>query len=509
MRTADAWSSRLSPSPVENRPLRLAGWMLLLGLVMVGFLAWYYYQEQITLIAELRRAEPVDEVAIAQARNDILRHTLTATAGFAGAAVLLLNFQKQRHEEYNATQQRIADLRIQAVAQLGSDSASVRIGGLHNLERLADSHPELRQIVLDEIGAYLRLGRPHSATDGPSGPDASPTDPAGIDESEADWREVRLVAQEILQRHLKFRTRGQRRRYWNHTRLNLRNTLLDDIDLRDSRLVNLDLTGATLRNRATFAGALLKGPADFQRVNLTGHVSFFEATVKGDITFSDADFRGAAGFQQAHFTGDVDFTSARFAKTADFREARFAGIARFSGTQFAGYAYFGDVRFVYGYFGEAQFAGSVSFGEALFAVAATFNEARFAGEAVFGEVQIAGNAAFEEARFADEAYFGAAQIAGYAHFKGALFAGDANFEEAQFEGHTDFREVQIAADADFREARFRGDAFFGAAQIAGSAFHWEAQFDDYTAGDVSGVPATGGAPRTRELIEPPASGGTV
>lgn len=141
----------------SGRPLPLAAWMLLIGLFGIGVLVYGFWDQQYELIKVLRIQDPVDEVAIAEARNDILRTTLTATAGLAAAAVLLLNFQKQRHEEYNSTQQRIADLRIQAVQQLGSASPSVRIGGLHNLERLGEAHPELRQIVLDEICSYLRL----------------------------------------------------------------------------------------------------------------------------------------------------------------------------------------------------------------------------------------------------------------------------------------------------------------------------------------------------------------
>ncbi|RCG28724.1 hypothetical protein DQ384_23640 [Sphaerisporangium album] len=57
---------------------------------------------------------------------------------------------------------QITDLSAKASEQLGSDKAAVRIGGLTDLERLAQAHPELRQTVVDRICAYLRAPLPAS-----------------------------------------------------------------------------------------------------------------------------------------------------------------------------------------------------------------------------------------------------------------------------------------------------------------------------------------------------------
>jgi hypothetical protein len=42
-------------------------------------------------------------------------------------------------------------------AELGSDKAAVRIGGLADLERLGQNNADMRQTVVDRICAYLLL----------------------------------------------------------------------------------------------------------------------------------------------------------------------------------------------------------------------------------------------------------------------------------------------------------------------------------------------------------------
>jgi ABC-type transport system involved in cytochrome bd biosynthesis fused ATPase/permease subunit len=65
--------------------------------------------------------------------------------------------QREHHRQVAADQAaHITDLSSKASEQLGSEKAAVRIGGLTDLERLAQSYPELRQTVVDRICAYLR-----------------------------------------------------------------------------------------------------------------------------------------------------------------------------------------------------------------------------------------------------------------------------------------------------------------------------------------------------------------
>lgn len=459
LKAADLRLGPGAPPRGSSRPLPLAAWMLGLGLVVVGILALNYYQEQTKLIDELHQVEPVDEVAIAEARNDILRHTLTATAGFAGAAVLLLNFQKQRHEEYNATQQRIADLRIQAVEQLGSDSASVRIGGLHNLERLGESHPELRQIVLDEIGAYLRLGRCSPVPSEGAEPEQTPVAP-GMGLEEHDRREVRLVAQEILQRHLKFRTAEQRRRYWSHGRLNLRNAVFEGFDFSESLLTNIDLTGATFHGPANFGGSVLKESADLRNTAFAGEMTFAEAVAKCGITFERSVFKGSALFHAARFEKEAVFPEAQFNRTATFADAQFKGPAVFDAVRFEGFAGLRTARFEdRATFVEARFGAIADFWEVRFEGHTTFREARF-GFAAFQLARFGKGVSFQGVRFEDGTAFQQAEFGGGAVFREARFEDKANFQRARFEGEAHFEKTKFQSDANFSDARFEHDPDF-------------------------------------------------
>lgn len=196
--------------------------------------------------------DPAAELEIARLEAEARRNALATGAGFVAIAALILALRRQQHLEQStanseadalrrqqhlersaaaaeddALQRRITDARIRAVEQLGSDNPAVRIGGLHNLERIGQQHTELRQVVFDEICSYLRLPftPPGSETKGslparqfePIGP--PPADTKGDDAE----REVRLIAQEALQRHLR---PAYEDRYWEHTRLNLRNAVL-------------------------------------------------------------------------------------------------------------------------------------------------------------------------------------------------------------------------------------------------------------------------------------------
>src|SRR5690606_34303353 len=152
------------------------------------------------------------ELEIGRLRAEARRNALALGAGLAALAALALAVRRQYHHEQttvktqeDALQRRITDARVRAVEQLGSDNPAVRIGGLHNLERIGQLHPELRQVVLDEICSYLRL--PYTSPDAKSKPERLPDrqfEPVGPPSAEADGAEaegaeaegeVRLIAQ--------------------------------------------------------------------------------------------------------------------------------------------------------------------------------------------------------------------------------------------------------------------------------------------------------------------------
>ena len=221
---------------------------------------------------------------------------------------------------------RAAGLYVEAVKQLGDASAPIRIGGLHALARLAQSHPRYRQDVVDKICAYLRMTNPH--------------DDRAIGYTDAEFVscpefEVRRTAQGILTSHLRRPAVGRTpKSFWPNI----------DIGLERARLFNLDLSGCHIRT-ANFVGAWITGAAGFS-----------ETTFSGDADFYGVHFDGAASFARVAFHGRAQFGLATFCTHPWFANATFHGVATFDDTDFQD-----DAVFV-----EATFLGPVAMDKASF-----------------------------------------------------------------------------------------------------------------------------------------------
>ncbi|WP_199044362.1 pentapeptide repeat-containing protein [Glycomyces salinus] len=304
------------------------------------------------------------DLAIARMQAQALRNALAATGGLGVLVALAVTIRRQFHHEQatrdtqaaelrrqehleekaadekdDALQRRITDARVRAVEQLGSANPAVRIGGLHNLERIGQQHAELRQVVLDEICAYLRLpytppeqepkaGRPPLHHFEPIGPP-----PAAATSGEAEG-EVRLIAQEILQRHL---NPDREDLYWDHSRLNLRSAYLKDIDFGNCHLTGADFTNATFTGGADFWGATFTGRADFGGATFNNYARFGGATFTRHVLFEGRTFTGReALFGRPNFSSHGLIGGATFTGLADFGGARFDGGVVLGNARFQG-----------------------------------------------------------------------------------------------------------------------------------------------------------------------------
>jgi uncharacterized protein YjbI with pentapeptide repeats len=404
-------SENVPKQPWRPRPIR--SWVLLVvfGLILIG--GWCYYELQMTEIESLRTAGDTQaDLEIAKMRLDTVRATLTVAAGIGAASALVLSFRRQQHDEYHSTQQRITELRMQAVEQLSSSDYTIKRSGLSNLERLGAQHEELRQQVLDEICSYLR----------------SPFDAEASSTSDPE-REVRALALEILQRRLNRRLGS--RDYWSHTRLNLEGAVLTSVDFSDCRLQNSDFTGARFRSdadfhRASFEGqtrfsrAEFEGSAEFSRVSFGGEANFEEAMFRSDAAFRRATFNGTASFERSMVAEEIDCSLAEFQRLL-LTEAIVAGDAIFEGTVFHSYS---------------------GFALTVFRNRADFELARFEGPATFKEAEFSGEVGFMDVGF------------DWVDFERSAFLSDAVFDQSMFQGHTVFREAAFMARASFREVHF-------------------------------------------------------
>jgi hypothetical protein len=302
----------------------------------------------------------------------------------------------------DAQRRRDTELYAGAVAQLGSDRAAVRLGGLYALEQLGQDSIRQRQLVIDLICAYLRMP-PDSATGDvatDSATHAATTDPQYADRE----REVRSTAQRILHRHLLARAP-------DHTSIHTgTGTGTGDTDTDTGGAgrfwpgMDLDLTGAWLEE-FTLADCLVES-ARFDRAGFLGTAVLDRARFRGAATFNDAYFSADAAFTGAQFESQATFTGLRVEGDAWFSGAGFSGDARFTRARFGAVALFENVRFAAAAeFGDAEFVGAAGFGQAWFATSARFDGARFTDAAVFDHARFDGDVRFGHARFTGSTEF--------------------------------------------------------------------------------------------------------
>jgi uncharacterized protein YjbI with pentapeptide repeats len=337
--------------------------------VVVGYLLW-----------GTTRAEHRDAFDIGWKSSAAV---LAVLATFITADRLRLG-QREHHRQLvvaHLTQQdliarQITDLSAKASEQLGNDKAAVRIGGLTDLERLAQSHPELRQTVVDRLCAYLRAPF-----------DPPEETPSGDDHVTRRLElDVRRTAQRILARHLRWPADlpSMPATFWDGVNLDLRDAVLVDLNLDhcrvgDADFVNAQLHGLTSVRQATLANALFPnatffGPADFTASSITRYANFIEATFADFTNFSRTTLEHA-GFLHTTFSGHAVFTEATFTGDAFFGQAALAEGGHFEMAAFHGKASFNGATFAEG----AEFAGAVFSGET------SFERATFAGPTWFGD----------------------------------------------------------------------------------------------------------------------------
>lgn len=444
------------------RPIPAWRWTLV---ALAAFLA-VSFGITLWLLAIAGSAKPGTDRA--NARLDAVRTGLAAGAGAGAAVGLILAFRRQHHQEvatnltdFDASERRITELYTNAVEQLGSEKAPVRLGGLYALDRLAQDNPEHRQTIVNVVCAYLRMPFPPAAPGSRPVPETGEGTDAGepapsaemsaLPDSHENWqqeRQVRLTAQRVLSGHLRSpdtHPAGDpaRSRFWPGVRLDLTGATLIDFNLQLCVLATASFGGATFTGRALFDGAI---------------------------------FTSEASFDEATFTGDAHFYQATFASTAGFGGASFTGTAGFDGATFTGYAAFGNARFS----GGALFSGATfsdaGFGGATFTSRARFQSARFTGGASFREATFTDSARFEKARFGRDAMFWGAGFGGETWFTGATFTGDATFLKATFTGDTLFNEVTFTGDAKFTETTFSGTVWYNEATFTGRAGFYGATF---------------------------------
>lgn len=419
--------------PTERQLRVMPWWLVLVGLLLAAALGWLVLD---LLLTEADRASQPDTRATL--RIDAIRTGLTVVAGTGGGLALLLAARRQwiteraqRHQEnvatrdqahrdrvqahaesvaeaaqrqqdrqstaaeHDAAERRLTELYTRAVELLGNDSAAVRLGGLHALERLGQDNPGQRPTIGAVLCAYLRM----------PAPDDQPRE-----------TEVRRTAQRVLTRHL----RADDAAHWPEVVLDLNGATLVDFDATGCTLVDATFTATAFTGTTTFAGAtvrgrLLLGAATFDDVDFEGLV------VDGEALLDGVRVGGLAGFDGAAFTDGLSCRRSTFAGLTSFSRVTFGHPTSFDATRFE------DATT----FRQAVFDGALSMEHTEFGRSADFHSVQFTYMALFRWTMFGAEALFDKALFRDAANFGRARFHSMASFRDAQFSRPPQVEQAR------------------------------------------------------------------------------
>lgn len=419
--------------PTERQLRVMPWWLVLVGLLLAAALGWLVLD---LLLTEADRASQPDTRATL--RIDAIRTGLTVVAGTGGGLALLLAARRQwiteraqRHQEsvaardqahrdrvqahaesvaeatqrqqdrqataaeHDAAERRLTELYTRAVELLGNDSAAVRLGGLHALERLGQDNPGQRPTIGAVLCAYLRM----------PAPDDQPRE-----------TEVRRTAQRVLTRHL----RADDDAYWPEVVL----------DLTGATLVDFDATGCTLVD-ANFTATAFTGTTTFASVTVRGRLQLGAATF-GDVVFEGLAADGEVLLDGVRVSGQATFDGATFADGLACRRSTFAGHTSFRQVTFGQPTSFDATRFEDSTtFRQAVFDGALSMEHTEFGRSANFHAARFTNMALFRWTVFGAEALFDQARFTDAANFGRARFHSMASFRDTQFSRPPQVDQAR------------------------------------------------------------------------------
>ncbi|QRX92343.1 MULTISPECIES: pentapeptide repeat-containing protein [Streptomyces] len=289
--------------------------------------------------------KPLDTTA----QLELLKLVFAVVAGVGALIALVTSYRRQRIDElageraeraqahtekvaeaniHDAAERRVTELYSQAVEQLGHEKATVRLGGLYSLERLAQHNKEHRQVVVEVICAYLRM---------PFDPPADCRDAGGLRDQDAathQERQVRSAAQNILARHLRpeplgMRFEGRGREvidnpsYWPDVTLNLCGAVLVDVDFSECFLSEPAFDEAKFIGQSRFSGAVLLGSARFAHAEFKGYAAFDGVECMGHLFSHDSVYEGVADFRGSAFRQQHSLTRVIFKDEAWFTDAQF------------------------------------------------------------------------------------------------------------------------------------------------------------------------------------------
>ena len=340
-----------------------------------------------------------------------------------------------RQFDENAFKERKAERReryTEAVEQLGSKEAPVRIGGVYTLVGLVDEWLEEKnleyserlkegQVIINNLCAYIRFpftlasyydelseDKPSSEGIYKDNQQKFYTDKAEF-KSEAD---IRLsIIKEIHNRlqNPEINTPGA----WSDFEYDFSgSTFFYPVDLTNSYYTKpINFSGSTYQDEVRFDGSVYKDEADFGN-----------SIYKSWATFDGSTYTGWVGFNCSTYQSWADFSNSTYQSEVYFSDSTYKGKADFCGSTYQNEVYFSYST----YQNEADFSDSICQGKA------DFSDSTYRGWADFRNSAYQGRAGFTDSIYQNEVYFSGSTYEDKADFSGSIFCGDVYYGKDRY-----------------------------------------------------------------------------
>ena len=362
-----------------------------------------------------------------------------------------------RQFDENAFKERKAERReryTEAVEQLGSKEAPVRIGGVYTLVGLVDEWLEEKnleyserlkegQVIINNLCAYIRspftLASYYDelSEDNPSSEGIYKDNQQKFYTDKADFKaeaDIRLsIIKEIHSRlqNPEINTPGT----WSDFEYDFSgSTFFYPIDLTNSYYTKpVNFSGSTYQDEVRFDGSVYKDEADFGSSIYKSWATFDGSTYTGWVGFNCSTYQSWADFSASTYQDGATFMSSTYQSWADFSNSTCQSEVYFSDStykgkaDFCGSTYQNEVYFSYStYQSEADFSDSICQGKA------DFSDSAYRGWADFRNSAYQGRAGFTDSIYQNEVYFSGSTYEDKADFSGSIFCGDVYYGKDRY-----------------------------------------------------------------------------
>ena len=402
-------------------------WLLVggaaLGLVLMIFLPVIFFQEktaeQLLAQSNLRLALLYTTGGVIAALGLLETYRKNTNDRAKANADINATLKNQEHQtkvlkeqirqfDENAFKERKAERReryTEAVEQIGSKEAPVRIGGVYTLVGLVDEWLEEKnleyserlkegQVIINNLCAYIRSPFTLATRYDELSKDSPSSDGIYKDKKEEFYVDKAILGSEAdvrlsIIKEIHDRIQGPDKYTpgaWSDFEYDFSGSTF---------FYPIDLTKSYYKKPVNFSGSTYQGKADFSGSTYQGRANFNDSTYQGGAGFSGSTYQGRANFSHSTYQGGAGFAISTYYQWANFSHSTYQGRAGFNDSTYQGRANFNDST----YQGRANFNDSTYQGEAY------FSDSTYQGEADFRHSTYKSGSVFLGSTYQGEAYF--------------------------------------------------------------------------------------------------------